>query len=230
MIITTIILSLCLIIFFLIPFLKIRINTLIDFTQQRVRVKNEVQQLPIVTEDAVINIFSNTDKMFINFWWSKLPILEQLDLALALCEITFPVWERYANGKEVFYQNAVTTKQNKINSKILHSAIEEITSLSQTQFPTKDNEKVKQYYGSFVNIVLAMQDAVWLPPYPVKKIFLAVYNILKSIVEQANFASATTFLCLAINHALDCIDITKIYSRLETDEFLEGYKNKIIQY
>jgi hypothetical protein len=226
MIVTTIILILGLIIFFLIPFLKIRKNTLIDFRQQRMRVKKEVLQLPIVTEDAVVDVFSNTDKMFANFWWSKLPILEQLDLALALCQITLPVWEKYANDKEVFYQNAVTTKQNKINSKILHSAIEEITSWSQTQFPTNDNEKMKQYYGSFVNIVLAIQDAVWLPPYPVKKIFLAVYNILKSIVEQANYASATAFLCIAINHALDCIDITKIYSRLETDEFLEGYKNK----
>ncbi len=164
--------------------------------------------------------------MFANIWWSKLPILDKLYLAIALCEIALPVWEKYTGYKEVAYQNSATGKLNKIDNKILQTAMEEIMLFAKSQFPNNDNKKISHCYSNFISIVLALQDAVWQPPYAVKKIFMAVYNILKSIVEQNDNANTNPFLSQAISQALDCIDITKSYSRLEIDEFLEGYKNK----
>ncbi len=227
MLITIIISSLLVIVFYYLwKYKKVKATSKVTFiTEQTLPIKE--QQLQFINEAVVIDSFSVPDKMYANIWWTKLSLLEQLQLALALCEKALPVWEKYTAITEVVYKNSATGKLNKIDNKILRLAIEEIMLYAKSQFPDKDNKKINHCYSNFISIVLAIQDAVWQPPYTIKKIFMAVYNILKSIIEQNDSATTNSFLSQAISQALDCIDITKSYSRLEVDEFLEGYKNKL---
>ena len=200
-------------------------NTTVAFAEQPAPLKE--QQLSVVSEDIVVERAPVADIMFTDVWWNKLNEMQQLQLALALCQKALPVWEKYTAVKEVIYRSSATGPANKIDNKILHIAIDEIIQSSQLQFPDKHNKKLNHYYDNFISSVLAMQDGFWLPPYPVRKIFLAVYSILKSIVEQNNYSDTVTILSGAINQALDCMDITKLYTRKEIDSFLEIYKNKL---
>ncbi len=184
-------------------------------------------QLSPVSEATVVTGIPVADMIFTNVWWYKLSTLQQLQLALAVSQKALPVWEKYTAVKDVTYRTSATGTVNKIDHKILQTAIDEIIQSSQFQFPDKDNKRINNCYNSFISTVLAMQDGVWQPPYPVKKIFMAVYSILKSIVEQNNYSDTATILSVAINQALDCIDITKLYIRMEIDSFLEEYKNKL---
>ena len=205
---------------------KIQIQHItVGHAEQSVRAKK--QQLSTFSEDSIVMGAHVADVMFTNVWWHKLPAMQQLQLALALCQKALPVWEKYTAVNEVTYRTSATGRVNKIDHKILQTAINEITQSSQFKFPDKDNKRINNCHDNFISTVLAMQDGVWLPPYPVKKIFMAVYSILKSIVEQNNSSGTITILSVAINQALDCIDITKHYSRTEIDSFLENYKNEL---
>jgi hypothetical protein len=198
-------------------------QTIVPFANPLTPVKKE--QLSSISEDIVVG--GTTDMMFANVWWSKLTTIQQLQLALDLCQKALPVWEKYTGAKEMVYHSSTTSAVNKIDHKILHKAIEEIKQASQFQFPDKSNKKINNGYSDFVYAVIAMQDGFWLPSYPAKKIFMAVYNILKSIVEQNNASGIATNLSVAINLALDCIDITKLYTHQEIDSFFAIYKNKL---
>lgn len=195
------------------------------FAQQSVCLK--ARQLSVPGKQVAVVGNPVAAMMFTDVRWNKLNEMQQLQLALALCQKALPVWEKYTAAKEVAYRSSTTGPLNKIDNKILGTAIDEIVLSSQFQFPDKDNKKIINCYSHFVSGVLAMQDGIWSPSYPVKKIFLAVYSILKSIVEQNNYCGTATILSAAINQALDCIDIAKLYTHHEIDCFLEVYKNKI---
>lgn len=184
--------------------------------------------LPVFNGEIVVRHAATADKMFTDIWWNKLTAIQQLQLALALCQKAMPIWQQYSDGKEISYRSYATGPLSKINHNILHTTLEVISGASRSQFPAANNKKINDCHSSFVDAVLALQDGVWLPAYPVKKIFLAVYSILKSIVEQSNNSGTAIILSAAINQALDCIDITKLHSREKIDSFLNLYKNKLL--
>lgn len=89
----------------------------------------------------------------------------------------------------------------------MQKSIEEIKRIINTALADCENKNIKQLYNDFVYPVIALQDGVWITAYHVKKIFLAVYYILKSLVEKDNagvqlFGVSTRSYGAAINNFL----------------------------
>ena len=160
-------------------------------------------------------------------WWKLLDTPDQLSLALLLTQKALPVWEKYSQANQAVYRNSSSGPFIKINSLLLQTSIEEIIAGSLIHFPNKDSKKIKQCNDDFIGPLIAMQDGNWHATYPVKKVFLAVYNILKGILDQDNIPALKSLLALSINQSLDCLDVSKLYSREEIEIFLELYKIKV---
>lgn len=193
----------------------------------KVKAETSIQARPILQN---VNTNSNAVETAIAqefVWWRALDNFDQLQLALALIQKVLPVWEKYSNTQEIMYRNSTRESVTIIEIRLLQKAIDEIILQSQMLLPACDNKKINQYYYHFVGPVIALQDGNWTPPYQIKKIFLAVYNVLKSIVEQNNPASLENGLAISINQSLDCMDISKLYNREEITAFLKVYKNKL---
>jgi len=191
---------------------------------------------PLVNEDTLNTIVAeknadNGKDKSINLlqdeWWKALDDVDQLHLALSLARKALPVWERFTQTQEIVYRNSSTGPFNKIESQLLYVAIEEMQLRSQLQYPTSDQKKINQCYYNFVGPVLALQDGAWTAPYPVKKIFLSVYNILKSILEKNSVPGFQNYLAAAINQSIDCMEVSKLYSRNEITIFLAAYKSRL---
>ena len=184
---------------------------------------------PFSKQDTWYSITANTNTSiaFDYVWWKALGNLDQLHLALLLAHKALPVWEKYAASQDMIYKNSPTVAISKINHQLLAKALAEVQLQSNQLFPVSRNAAIKQYYYHFVGPVIALQDDNWAPPYHVKKIFLSVYNILKSILEQDNTSAVENFLSIAINQSIDCMDITKLYSKPEIIGFLQVYKNRL---
>ena len=181
---------------------------------------NNIKPAPI---PAIADVVSITDVMGAEYWREKLSDFDQLHLALIICQKAMPVWEKYTSSQALTYHTSATEPAGKIDSNILQTALDAVLSSAQLQFPAGDNKHINKCYFNFVEPVIAIHDGNWLPSYPVKKIFLAVYCILKSIVEQNNYPGSNNVLSEAISQALDCIDITKLYTRQQIDDLLESY-------
>jgi len=191
---------------------------------------------PLVNEDTLNTIVAeknadNGKDKSINLlqdeWWKALDDVDQLHLALSLARKALPVWERFTQTQEIVYRNSSTGPFNQLESQLLYVAIEEMQLRSQLQYPTSDQKKINQCYYNFVGPVLALQDGAWTAPYPVKKIFLSVYNILKSILEKNSVPGFQNYLAAAINQSIDCMEVSKLYSRNEIGVFLASYKSRL---
>ena len=191
---------------------------------------------PLVNEDTLNTIVAeknadNGKDKSINLlqdeWWKALDDVDQLHLALSLARKALPVWERFTQTQEIVYRNSSTGPFNKIESQLLYVAIEEMQLRSLLQYPSSDQKKINQCYYNFVGPVLALQDGAWTAPYPVKRIFLSVYNILKSIMEKNSVPGFQNYLAAAINQSIDCLDVSKLYSRNEIAVFLAAYKSRL---
>ena len=163
-----------------------------------------------------------------HYWWKDLDSLDQLHLALILTEKALPVWEKYTTSHELTYRDLPTMPLNKIDNNLLQSTIDEIAGHSTQGLPAINNKIIYQCYFNFVGPVLAIQDGTWLPSYVVKKEFLAVYNMVKAIMEQNNPLNLKAFLTTSISHALDVMDIAKLYSEEEIIQFVEPFKKKVL--
>ncbi len=181
----------------------------------------------IAAEQQVTNGKEKSINLLQDEWWKALDDVDQLHLALSLARKALPVWERFIQTQEIVYRNSSTGPFNKIESQLLYVAIEEMQLRSQLQYPSSDQKKINQCYYNFVGPVLALQDGAWTAPYAVKRIFLSVYNILKSIMEKNSVPGFQNYLAAAINQSIDCLDVSKLYSRNEIAVFLESYKGRL---
>ena len=173
---------------------------------------------------AVINKHSLSDDLpQEEVWWALLDTPIQLELAVALARKALPVWKKYGETHEPAYKNSPTGPSVRISISLLQTSLEEITKASGNRFP-ENNKSIMGCYNEFVAPLVALQDGNWTLTYPVKKIFLSVYNILKAIAEQENITVMKTLLSLSINQSLDCLDMCKLYSREEIKSFLHSYR------
>ena len=157
-----------------------------------------------------------------NAAWDNLNNLSKLQFAILLIEKSLPVWEKFTGDQDVIYRDVATITPGRIDNKLLQLSVAEMHHSSLHDFPAFDNKKINHYFNEFVGPVIALQDGKWLPPYPVKKIFLAAYFTLKSILEQTNLSSLEFLLSTAITEALDCIAMSKLYNSEELLEILNA--------
>lgn len=159
-----------------------------------------------------------------NISFEQAGVSQQLQLAILLVEKALPVWKKYTCSPEFLRYAKFADAQNKIESNLLQKSIEEIKLASSNKFAWHENKNIKQLYNDFVNPVIALQDGVWTTTYPVKKIFLSIYYLLKSIIENNSANDKEIFLSTAIGYATDCLDLSKLYTSDEITSFLEMYK------
>lgn len=159
-------------------------------------------------------------------WWHQINVEDQLDLAVQLAKKALPIWEKYAAANDMVYRNTGTGPFIRIDQMLLVNVLQDIQKLYQSQDANR-SKLLHQYHDNFVGPVIAMHDGDWPATYPVKKIFLAVYNIIKSTLEQNNVGNTKNLLSVSINQSLDCLDISGAHNKFDTIEFLAAFKNKI---
>ncbi len=159
-------------------------------------------------------------------WWTYLETSLQLELALALALKALPVWQRNSETDQLNYKNSPVSSPIIIRASLLQTSLDEIVKASKFGFP-ENNKNIVSCYNEFLGPLVALQDGNWAIPYPVKRIFLSVYNILKGITQQEDKRSTRSLLALSINQSLDCIDMCKLYNREEINSFLEPYRRII---
>jgi hypothetical protein len=158
-------------------------------------------------------------------WWAQLDTMVQLELAVALARKALPVWQKYSETNDLVYKNSPIGPSVNIRASLLQSSLDTIDQHSNLRFPV-NNKDIVGCYNEFVAPLVALQDGNWAVTYPVKKVFLAVYNILKAIAEQENITVMKNLFSLSINQSLDCLDMCKLYSREEIKAFLHSYKGQ----
>lgn len=180
------------------------------------------QQQPATQADAE----ASSPQAEENVWWHQLAVDDQLDLAVQLAKMALPTWEKYVAENEMIYRHAGTGPFVKIDKELLKNVLEDVQEIHHSDASNK-SILLHQYYDCFVGPVIAMHDGDWRATYPVKKIFLAVYNLLKSTLEEANASNSKNLLSVAINQLLDCLDISGAHSKQDIIEFLAAYKTKM---
>ena len=163
--------------------------------------------------------------MIDNIPLQNLSAFEQLQLAVLLTKKALPIWEKFATSQNASFRSTSNGLLIVIERSLLHSTLEEVNNHSRLHYPVGDNSRIHQCYIKFVDPVIAMQDGFWVCSYPVKKIFLAVYFILKSILEQGNTTHNESHLITAISYAIDAIEMSKLYSEEDLVLFIAEYKN-----
>jgi hypothetical protein len=160
-------------------------------------------------------------------WWNLLDTPVQLQLAIVLARKALPVWEKYSKSNEPVYKNSSTGPFVAISPALLQSSLNEIEQAAFVHFP-QNSKAITACYNEFVAPLVALQDGNWMVTYHAKKIFMAVYNILKAITEQADISTVKSLLSVSINQSLDCIDMSRLYSKEEMITFLQSYRDQVM--
>lgn len=174
--------------------------------QRRYRVA--VAEIP--ASDALKNTLNETLVPLVlmqdDLWWQKLDNLQKTKLACHLAETAIPVWEKYAGTEPISYGAVALTI---VETHLLPETLNEINNYSH------DIQRINHRYKIFLSHVIDLKDGIWVCPHPVKKIVLSVYYILLSIVGQQSSAAQDRFLVESINAALECLELSHLYSREE---------------
>ncbi|MEO5888598.1 MAG: hypothetical protein ABIQ31_00035 [Ferruginibacter sp.] len=156
-------------------------------------------------------------------WWIKLNKVNQLELALLLAGMALPAWEKYTSSDPASYQDTSSMLPTVIDKNLLAVSLKEIKAVASLAAGS-NYQQINKCYNQFIGPVIALQDGNWAPPYAVKKIFLSCYIILKGIAENNKANYNENFFAVAIDHSLDCIDIAKLYTNMQVEQILSGYR------
>ncbi len=159
-------------------------------------------------------------------WWKSLRSADLVDLSLSLCRKCLPLWDHYSNDHDVLYKDSATGPVQVIRKEILLAAIDTIELSGQQGYPGHPS-KVIQAYSAFIGPVVAMQDGHWLPPYAIKKLFLSVYHLLRFTIEQSEGIEGREQLFISIVESIDCLHLSRICDRNETQELLQTFRHLI---
>ena len=190
---------------------------------------------------GIFNVFTVTDTvqvggglyltklMTTDPWWTGINNSAQLHLAIDLAEKTLHIWDQYALRYTLKFTENVNETFRIVNSGLLGNSLVQIKRYA-ILVNIKDNSEyteLKHYYDQFISPVTALTDGYWKLPYAVKKIFYAVYQILKGIIDNDNPITNIDF-SNSINNSLEVIDITNLLTEKQVQDILEPYKDKLI--
>src|SRR5207253_1237307 len=119
--------------------------------------------------------------------------------------------------------STATAAAGTIDGSLLQKTLEEIAHHLHTGFPGLPHARLTQYYSSFVGLIIAMHDGLRVCPYTVKKTILAVYLVLKSLVEPGNVKEKERLLLKSINAALHSLELSKLCSKAQIASIFEAY-------
>jgi len=156
--------------------------------------------------------------------WKDINSIYHLRLALHLAEKALPVWARYAR-KRVAYHAVSVGPVTIVETDLLQKTLQEINYHVHRNFVGADLTKIREYHNLFVGPVLALKDGIWVCAHPVKKVFMSVYHISRSIVEQNIGAAPEHFLPEAITLALESLELSGLYTRKEIAGMLSTFRS-----
>ena len=158
-------------------------------------------------------------------WWTGISNDAQLQLAIELAEKALPVWEQYAAKGILVYKENANESGYHVNKDLLYNSLTYLKS-NFTLLTTPGKmvlTGLTKYQNEFIGPVMALADGYWKLPYAVKKVFYAVYQILKGILnyneQEVNFDFSHS-----ITDSLDAIDIADLLTEKQVREILEPYK------
>ena len=162
-------------------------------------------------------------------WWTGINNSAQLYLAIELAEKTLQIWEQYALRSTLKFTENVNESSRIIKSGLLGDSLLHIKrhAILLNKKGNKEYTKLKRYYDQFIIPVTALTDGYWKLPYAVKKVFYAVYQILKGIIDNDNPITNIDF-SNSINNSLEVIDITNLLTEKQIRDILEPYKDKLV--
>ncbi|RYY54328.1 MAG: hypothetical protein EOO09_14725 [Chitinophagaceae bacterium] len=151
--------------------------------------------------------------------------LHQLVLAFHLCNLTIPVWNRYTGGHHPAWRNSTSSPWFRLDPHILERAHTAAGAIA------RDNEvnarqEVESVFRDFIEPVIALQDGAWPAGYPVKKCFLATYNLLKGILEKQDARASAAAFSLSITQSLDCLELSGLYTTEGLQDLLNEWKQE----
>lgn len=179
---------------------------------------------PVSREGTAMLSIDETGAMPEKEWWKRAGSLQQLQLAFYLAGKAMPVWEKFTASQAISYREASAGPFITIESDLLQGTLEYLFVHVQQHFPKEDLVKIHQYHNRFIGPVLALKDGTWVCNYPVKKIFLSVYFILMSVVEQHDANSSKNSVSEAITAALECLELSKLHTPEEIASLLEVHR------
>jgi hypothetical protein len=148
---------------------------------------------------------------------------KKIRLALELIKIALPVWDKFADKKNLSYRDSVVWLKHEVGSTLLSEAaraIEDELGKDDINFKPEVNKNLAVYLEKFTDPVIAIEDDDWKLPATAEKIFYSVYNLLSAVLGKDESESG---YYLAINQAIDVIDSEKIISDEKTREIINNF-------
>jgi hypothetical protein len=151
----------------------------------------------------------------------------QFALAIRLCKLGLPIWERYAEKHALRYTDSVVALRHKVDKNLLADTLSDIETYISNCRPDAnciDNSLLSKRREQFSDPVVALQDDDWKLPYSVERIFYAVYNLLEAAYGSEPDESGEPTVYLSINQAIDGLETGSVLSITEIKNLLVEFE------
>ena len=168
--------------------------------------------------------YDDPDTAYPDNWIMKLDVNMQSRLAIKLVNIVMSEYDNLAGNNALEYNDSISGKYFEIAG-FLHNAILEIKN-NASIIVLHDSIKyshIKKCLDEFVPMVIAMNDGEWVVPYLIKKIILAVFNIIMGL-EHINLQSKKDYFSKSISLSIELIESRRLLSMNRMHLLLEEYK------
>jgi len=125
-----------------------------------------------------------------------------LELATKLCHKAYPIWEEYCKTGSLSYRETAVGMLYTVEENLLADTLNlfDHLQIDSNSFKSQQDALLEK----FIEPITAIQDGDWILPYPVEKVFYAIYNLLNGLKRPKNeFGELTHYL--SVNQAVDAI-------------------------
>ncbi|RYY59390.1 MAG: hypothetical protein EOO05_13400 [Chitinophagaceae bacterium] len=169
------------------------------------------------------SLVSPSEKEPVFSWWEQLPSDLQFDLAIFLAGYTLEVWNKYTDGHALTWRNSTSSPWVRLDPFLLTRTLQSLR-VAVNGHERRAGQSIRALMEEFIDPVVALQDGTWSTDYPVKKCLLAIYNLLKSVIEKDEATADHGLYSLSIGQLLDCLDLSGLYSADEIENLLTVWK------
>jgi hypothetical protein len=143
-------------------------------------------------------------------WWKRLKKNDMLEMAVVLAKHALLAWNNFHLYAEM---------KHELKS-LPENALKEIETFLKG---TRDDQKLKEHYTSFIAPVIHIRDGYLKYPYEVKLAFLSVFHILHGMLSTSNVSAAKESFSSSITRSIDAIKIAGILTAEEITLLMHKY-------
>jgi hypothetical protein len=121
-------------------------------------------------------------------------------LAIKVCEAALPIWWEYSANNELTYRDTVVGLRHEVDSNLLQNSV----SFCKGEIfeSAAGNPILIKLLEKFSDPIVALQDSDWELPYPVERVFYAVYNLLDGLRNRVSYENELVHY-VSVNQAVD---------------------------